>query len=242
MVSGGTVKAVLEIKNLKNEVLKDVDLKVALCKDLGEDISVSDELKDRVKYENSTVDKEENKIVNFKISTINENETIEIDLNPYTDEELNGKDNLDVWMLVEATTKNDNSYLSNKLTRNVKKVGIDVTISQKCQKEDGSNIDTSTAKLNNGDLVRFVTTITNNSSKDSSYEFEYNVDKKIDIKSAKIKTTSSQKDVLNDIYYNDMNEAEQAIKAGETLTVEMQEKEITIERKNIAQIKTVYNW
>lgn len=28
----------------------------------------------------------------------------------------------------------------------------------------------------------------------------------------------------------------------ETLTVEMQEKEITIERKNIAQIKTVYNW
>lgn len=222
LVSGGTVKAVLEIKNLKNEVLKDVDLKVALCKDLGEDISVSDELKDRVKYENSTVDKEENKIVNFKISTINENETIEIDLNPYTDEELNGKDNLDVWMLVEATTKNDNSYLSNKLTRNVKKVGIDVTISQKCQKEDGSNIDTSTAKLNNGDLVRFVTTITNNSSKDSSYEFEYNVDKKIDIKSAKIKTTSSQKDVLNDIYYNDMNEAEQAIKAGETLTVEIE--------------------
>ena len=28
----------------------------------------------------------------------------------------------------------------------------------------------------------------------------------------------------------------------ETLTVEMQEKEITIGRKNIAQIKTVYNW
>lgn len=218
---GGSVKAELTINNLKNAELKNVELRVALSQYLHPDISISEQFKERITYDNETTDKDGNTIVTFKISKINANEKIKIDLNPYTDEELNGEDEIDIWMMAEITTEQNNNYVSNKLKKNVTKGGINVEISQKCSREDGSEVDSQTEKLNNGDYVRFVTTITNNDERNSNFELEYILDNKIDVKSAVIKTDSSETDILGDVNYNNIKKTKQEIQPGKTLTFEV---------------------
>lgn len=219
LTSGGTVKSELVIKNITSETLKDIDVKVAFSNDLTPDANITEEIEDNVTYKGQETSKDGIKTITLKLNSINAGETIKIEMFPSTEYSLGGSEAKDVWMLAEAITSNKNSYISNKLIRTVKNYSSDLKIEQKGEYENGKAINVSTDKLNDGDKIEFTATITNNEEKEHKITFEYNIDRMINIESAKISKETGEEDILGQLSYNNLRKDEQIIKAGETVKI-----------------------
>ena len=219
LTSGGTVKSAIVIKNITNDILKDIEVKVAFSSNLTPDVNIAEENEDKVSYKDEKTSKDGTKTMTLKVNSINAGETITIEMFPSTEYTLNGEESADVWMLAEAVTSSQNSYISNKLTRTVTNYSTDLKLDQKGEYENGKTINANTDKLNNGDKVQFTATITNNEDKEHTVEFEYNLDQMIDVQSAKIVTNSGENDVTGQVSYNNLSQENQAIKPGETIKI-----------------------
>ena len=160
--------------------------------------------------------------MDLAIKSIGANETINLDMFPATDYDLDGNKKLDVWILAEAVTAEKNSYVSNKLIRNVKNYTADIDLAQQGIYEDGKIIDASVDKLNDGDKINFKAIIKNNEENERTVTIEYNLDEMIDVQNAKIETSNGEEDVLSIIEYNNLNKEGQKIKPGETVTLNLE--------------------
>lgn len=219
LTSGGTVKSELVIENLANETLKDVDVKVAFSSNLTPDANITEKIEDNVTFEGIDTSKDGIKTMTLKVNSINAGDTLKIEMFPSTEYSLGENKAEDVWMLAEAITSNKNSYISNKLTRTVIDYSTDLKLAQQGEYEDGKTINTLTDKLNDGDKITFTATITNNEQKEHKIGLEYNLDRMLDVESAKITTESGEEDVLGQLSYNNLRKNEQTIKPGETVKI-----------------------
>ncbi len=216
--SGTSVKSKLQIKNVTDKVQKDVAVTIVYSSNLTPSMVIPDEYKDQVSYQGEET-KEDLKYVKLKISSIQPSETIGISLLPYTKADLGAGKVEETWTMAEAISEAKNSYISNKLTRNVADHSKNFEISQQVKYEDGKDFNVETDKLNNGDKVKFITTIKNNEKSDQNVELQYNLDKMIEIQSATLKTSTQNEDILKEISYNNLQKYSQEIKAGETLEI-----------------------
>lgn len=216
--SGSAIKACLEIKNVTDQEQKDIDVTLVFSSNLTADITIANMYEDVVTYKGEET-KENMQHIELKISSIAAGGKIEIALNPYTDYTLGDSKEANTWILAEAISESKNSYISNKFTRKVEDHSKDIKITQQVRYEDGKDFNTETGKLNNGDKVEFITTVKNNESTDQNVELEYNLDKMIEIESAKLITSSGEEDVLSEMSYNNLQKDSQQIKAGETIQI-----------------------
>ena len=216
--NGGTVKSRLVIKNLTNETLKDMDVKVAFSKNLKPDANITESIEDKVTFKGIETSKEGIKTLVLKVNSINAGDSIQIDMFP-SSSISDGKESENVWMLAEAITSNKNSYISNKLTRTVTEYTADIKLTQQGEYEDGKEINISSDKLNDGDKIGLTATITNNEQKEHKVSVEYTLDRMLDVESAKIITESGEEDVLGQLSYNNLKKDGQTIKPGETLKI-----------------------
>lgn len=221
LTSGGDIKTLLSLTNTTNETLKDVEVKVAFSDNLTANISLNENNMKKVSYTGQDENKDGIKIITLKISSIEANETIDMELYSYTEKYLKN-DEESIWILSQATTSNQNTYVSNKFTRTIYDNSHNIKLSQQGLYENGSKIDTEKSKVNDGDKIQLLATIANNEEKDIDVNIEYNLDRMIDIESAKIITTiGEEKDVIEQISYNNLSQNEQKIKPGETITIAM---------------------
>ncbi len=219
LTSGGTVKTSIEIKNLTNEVQKDVDVKVAFSSNLKPDVNILEENESNVTYKGVETSKDGTKTMTLKVNSINAGDTIKIEMLPSTNYTLDGEKEANVWMLAEAISSNQNSYISNKLTRTVRNYSADLELDQQGEFEDGKAIDVKTDKLNDGEKIQITATIINHEDKEHKLDLEYNMDKMLDVESAKIKTASGEEDILNEVSYNSLVKKDQTINPGETIKI-----------------------
>ena len=216
--NGGTVKSKLVIKNLTNETLKDMDVKVAFSKNLKPDANITESIEDKVTFKEIETSKEGIKTLVLKVNSINAGDSLQIDMFP-SSSISDGKESENVWMLAEAITSNKNSYISNKLTRTVTEYTADLKLAQQGEYEDGKEINISSDKLNDGDKIGLTATITNNEQKEHKVSFEYNLDRMLDVESAKITTEAGEEDILGQLSYNNLRKNEQTLKPGETVKI-----------------------
>ena len=221
IVSGEPVKAKINIENITSESMKNVKIRIAFSSALQEDINRSKELMEKVEIASSSLLANGMTVMTLNIKEIAANEKIEIEMAPPTNYDLGEKESEDAWILAEAITENQNSYVSNKLTRTIQNGSLKYELKQAGNFEDGKAINTESDKLNDGDKVEFTAAITNNESNDCKVEIEYNLDKMIDIKSAKIKTESGEENILDKFSYNNLKESELTMAAGETVKLDI---------------------
>lgn len=233
LTSGGTVKSAITIKNITNDILKDIDVKVAFSNQLEPNVNITAENEEIVSYKGVETSKDGIKTMKLRVNSINAGETLTVEMFPSTNYTLNGKESVDIWMLAEAITSNQNSYISNKLSRTVTNYSANLELNQQGKYENGKTIDVKTDKLNDGDKIQFTATITNNENKEHEVEFEYNMDKMIDVESAKISTDSGEEDILNQISYNNFRKENQTINPGETIKINVVGKIDTLNTESI---------
>lgn len=199
LTSGGTVKSELVIKNTTSQNLKDMDVKVAFSSNLTPDANITEEIEDNVALSGVETGKDGISIMTLKVNSINAGDSLKIEMFPSTQYSLGENKTEDVWMLAEVITSNKNSYISNKLTRTVTDYSTNLKLEQQGKYEDGKAINVSTDKLNDGDKIAFTATITNNEQKEHKVSFEYNLDRMLDVESAKITTEAGEEDILGTI-------------------------------------------
>ena len=237
-ISGGTVRSEVNIRNLTAETIKNIKVRIAFSNNLKGNVNITEKIENKIENISSELLKDGLTIITLNIKEISPNETLAIGMLPSTEYDLGGKEIDDVWILSEAITENQNSYVSNKLTRKIKNISFKYDLKQYGNFENGKTINTETDKLNDGDSVEFIATITNNEADARKIELEYNLDKMIDIQSAKIQTASGEKDILNEISYNNLKEDEQTIAAGETIKLSIVGK---VETLNIDSVTNKLN-
>lgn len=218
--SGGALKANTIIKNLTDIEQKDIDVTIAFSSNLTPSITIPEEYKNVVTY-NGEENKNGIKQVTLKISKLEANEEAFIFLCPYTDYTLNEGKVESTWILAEAISSNKNSYMSNKFTRQVEDHSKNFEITQQIKYEDGKEFDIEKDKLNNGDKVEFITTIKNNEETLQNIDLQYNLDRMIEIESAKFESGNNEEDVLDGILYNNIERLSQEIKAGENIQIKV---------------------
>ncbi len=214
VVSGGSIDTNIIVKNTTKETMKDILIKVAYSSNLNLDITAQDGLS----YVNEETTKDGTKIKTLKIESLEFGKELEIELMPYTNDNLNGEESTDVWLFTEALTSNKNSYVSNKITRNVVSFNPDIELEQQAEFESGKKINVSTDKINDGDKVRFTATITNNEKVEHTIEVNYNPDKNIDIQNAELKIGDKTSSIDN-FDYNYIRISKTKLKAGESMEV-----------------------
>lgn len=219
LTSGGTVKSELVIKNTTSENLKDMDVKVAFSSNLTPDANITEAIEDNVTLGGIETGKDGISIMTLKVNSINAGDSLKIEMFPSTQYSLGENKTEDVWMLAEVITSNKNSYISNKLTRTVTDYSTNLKLEQQGKYEDGKAINVSTDKLNDGDKIAFTATITNNEQKEHKVSFEYNLDRMLDVESAKITTEAGEEDILGQLSYNNLRKSEQTLKPGETVKI-----------------------
>lgn len=219
LTSGGTVKSELVIKNTTSQNLKDMDVKVAFSSNLTPDANITEEIEDNVALSGVETGKDGISIMTLKVNSINAGDSLKIEMFPSTQYSLGENKTEDVWMLAEVITSNKNSYISNKLTRTVTDYSTNLKLEQQGEYEDGKAINVSTDKLNDGDKIAFTATITNNEQKEHKVSFEYNLDRMLDVESAKITTEAGEEDILGQLSYNNLRKSEQTLKPGETVKI-----------------------
>ena len=237
-IGGGTVKSEVNIKNLTSDTLKNIKLRIAFSSNLKGDVNITEKIENKIENVASSLLQNGLTIMTLNIKEINANETLTIEMFPSTDDNLDGKESDNVWILSEAITEKQNSYVSNKFTRKIKNVSLKYDLEQSGNFENGKKINIETDKLSDGDKIEFTATITNNEAETRKIELEYNLDKMIDIQSAKIQTTSEEKDISNEFSYNNLKEEEQTIAAGETIKLSVIGK---IETLNIDSVTNKLN-
>lgn len=219
LTSGGTVKSELVIKNTTSQNLKDMDVKVAFSSNLTPDANITEEIEDNVALSGVETGKDGISIMTLKVNSINAGDSLKIEMFPSTQYSLGENKTEDVWMLAEVITSNKNSYISNKLTRTVTDYSTNLKLEQQGEYEDGKAINVSTDKLNDGDKIGFTATITNNEQKEHKISLEYNIDRMLDVESAKITTEAGEEDILGQLSYNNLRKNEQTLKPGETVKI-----------------------
>ena len=219
LTSGGTVKSELVIKNTTSQNLKDMDVKVAFSSNLTPDANITEEIEDNVTLSGVETGKDGISIMTLKVNSINAGDSLKIEMFPSTQYSLGENKTEDVWMLAEVITSNKNSYISNKLTRTVTDYSTNLKLEQQGEYEDGKAINVSTDKLNDGDKIAFTATITNNEQKEHKVSLEYNIDRMLDVESAKITTEAGEEDILGQLSYNNLRKSEQTLKPGETVKI-----------------------
>lgn len=219
LTSGGTVKSELVIKNTTSQNLKDMDVKVAFSGNLTPDANITEEIEDNVALSGVETGKDGISIMTLKVNSINAGDSLKIEMFPSTQYSLGENKTEDVWMLAEVITSNKNSYISNKLTRTVTDYSTNLKLEQQGEYEDGKAINVSTDKLNDGDKIGFTATITNNEQKEHKISLEYNIDRMLDVESAKITTEAGEEDILGQLSYNNLRKNEQTLKPGETVKI-----------------------
>ena len=219
LTSGGTVKSELVIKNTTSETLKDMDVKVAFSSNLTPDANITEEIEDNVTLSGVETGKDGISTITLKVNAINAGDSLRIEMFPSTQYSLGENKSEDVWILAEAITSNKNSYISNKLTRTVTDYSTNLKLEQQGEYEDGKAINVSTDKLNDGDKIALTATITNNERKEHKVSFEYNLDRMLDVESAKITTEAGEEDILGQLSYNNLRKSEQTLKPGETVKI-----------------------
>ncbi len=241
LTSGGDLKASLSITNTTTESLNDLEAKIAFSKDLVADVSLTENNREKVSYVGEEKQEDGVTIVTLKIASIDAGETIDIELYPYTGEILSAED-VEIWVLAEITTANQENYISNKLTRTVYDNTNQIEVTQQGLYEDGNLVNAEEDLLNDGDRIQFVATIANNEAEDVEVSIEYNLDTMINIESAKIASTNNaEEDVLGQITYNHLKRDEQTIKAGETVTINIVGTIDALETESITNILNVYD-
>ena len=219
LTSGGTVKSELVIKNTTSQNLKDMDVKVAFSSNLTPDANITEEIEDNVALSGVETGKDGISIMTLKVNSINAGDSLKIEMFPSTQYSLGENKTENVWMLAEVITSNKNSYISNKLTRTVTDYSTNLKLEQQGEYEDGKAINVSTDKLNDGDKIGFTATITNNEQKEHKISLEYNIDRMLDVESAKITTEAGEEDILGQLSYNNLRKNEQTLKPGETVKI-----------------------
>lgn len=219
LTSGGTVKSELVIKNTTSQNLKDMDVKVAFSSNLTPDANITEAIEDNVTLGGIETGKDGISIMTLKVNSINAGDSLKIEMFPSTQYSLGENKTENVWMLAEVITSNKNSYISNKLTRTVTDYSTNLKLEQQGEYEDGKAINVSTDKLNDGDKIAFTATITNNEQKEHKISLEYNIDRMLDVESAKITTEAGEEDILGQLSYNNLRKSEQTLKPGETVKI-----------------------
>ncbi len=213
--NGSVVKAKVSIKNMTNESMKDITLTIGFSGKLESNICNDD----RLSWKSEKKEQDGSTYTSITISYINANETFEIELYPPVDEKVDNKISEDVWILAQAETANKNTYMSNKLIRKIYNFSNDFTLEQKVLNENGNEINTKNYKLSDGEMVKFVVNFTNNEEEAKNVRFRYILDEMINIKEAKIKNISGEKDILNEMSDNAFEENPQTIESGEKISL-----------------------
>lgn len=240
--SGSAIKSVLSIKNLTNQALTDMDVKVAYSKGLESSVKIIEEYEGNVLYEGKETNSDGITIMTLKIKSIGANETINLEMFPATEYDLGNEKSLDVWILGEVITSEKNSYISNKFEKTVKDYTPNIELAQQGNFEDGKTIDVKVDKINDGEKIGFKATITNHEENEYTVQIEYLLDKMIDVQSAKIQSQSGEEDVLNQITYNDLKKDTQTIKPGETVTLNLEGVVDAVETESITNnLKVIDN-
>ena len=240
LVSGNDVRSLLTIKNTTNEDLKDLEAKIVFSNNLISSVSIPQDISENVSYQGEKVGANGEKVVTLKITKISANDTITIELYPYTENKLEEKEVI-TWILAGVTTQANNTYVSNRLTRKVTDNSHNINLTQQGMNKNGAIIDTNKDKLNNGDVVNFVATVTNNENEEVNVGINYNIDKNIDVKSAKITSQNNEQDVIEKVQYNNINQSEQTIKPGETLRIDLAGTVDTLDIESVTNRLNVYD-
>ncbi len=234
---GGCVKAGIDIKNRTNETLKDITLTVIFCDNLESSVLYDD----RVSFIDKKTDSNGITYTRLSIAYINANETLTFSMYPAVKSIIENKKTDDVWILAQIETSNKDSYISNKLTRTVYDFSNNFILEQKISSEDGKEIDAEKYKLSNGETIQFTVKFTNNEKEEHDVLFEYILDDKIEIKSAKIIKSTAEEDIFDKISNNIFEEKSFVIKPGETIQLIVLGNINAMETKSITNNVTVFD-
>ena len=239
LTSGGDIKSAVSIKNVTNSKLENINLSVAFSSNLIASVSIDENNEAKVSYVNEEK-KDGITIRNLKISSIEAGENILIELYPYTNDFSEDKQH--IWVLAEAVTENQNSYISNKLTRQITNNTADIKVEQQTQHEDGKQIDIEAEKISDGEKIKILATISNNDTKNVNVDIDYAFDSMIDIESAKItSSTESDKDVMENILNNNLSAEEQEIKPGENIKINIEGTVDALDVDKVTSTLSVYD-
>ena len=211
------IKKQLSLKNLTGEKINNVQLKIAFSPKLNPAVSLGEDNQAKVLEQSEEKGTDGITTVNLKLSVIEAGETINIDLLPSTTSDFDTEKD-EAWMLAEAVTEDQDSYVSNKATRKIYNISKNIQLTQQALKENGEEINTNTDIINSNEKVTLVATIKNNESKNVGIDVSYKVDDKISIENAKIANPEGEEDVT-DSQSNTVNKEKQILKPGEQVTV-----------------------
>ena len=210
----------VQIKNLTDETLNNVELRIALAPNLKGGITLND-MEERATCQDDSVDSNGITTKNIQIKSIEPNETVSIMVEPFATDDFDvNKD--EAWVLAEATTESQDSYVSNKSTRKIYDNKKEIGISQQALDKDGNQLNTTQNKLQDNEEITLLTTVKNNEKEKMMLRLEYYIDDKININDIKIVSASGEEDAISQItegQRNVMSKDEIQLNPGEEIKI-----------------------
>ena len=221
VVPGSSSTKQITVKNLTNETLNNVELKIAYSPKSQMIISLSDELAEKITEQKQNTDKDGITTQTLTIKSIEPNETIEMTAGLTATEDFD-VNNDQVWMLAEATTESQDSYVSNKLTQKIHDNSKNYELAQQAMDKDGNKLNTAQNKLQDNEEITFVATVKNNENDERGINLSYYIDDKININNIKIEKEGKEEDLTEQVATNQsnvINEDSVTIQPGETVKI-----------------------
>ncbi len=169
IIAGGVFSTILNIKNIANEDLENITVKMPL----QDEIELITE--DLPENENFTLTKIENKVAIFNLQSLksgeSENVTITYSVNNFETKEADIK-------ISASATIGEKEYVSNEMTNTAYNLNVNISAIQE------GNVKTESVKI--GDKIIYTTTIKNNENEVKGIEIEDSIQKELSVEKAYI--------------------------------------------------------
>ena len=225
--SNASISVNLKINNLSDSEQENLRLKIVCSNNLnfGDDDSeilnktflFRNDIGDRVSIIERKNGEDGKTILTLNISRIDANETLDMDVVPYTDD-IQEKQT-DVEMVAQIEEDSGDIYVSNNTTRTIYSNKNNMKVAQKILKNGIGEIDYDNDVIENGEILQIIGNVTNNKDTDTRCEISYQIDPSLEIQNAVLNDGSSDNDITEEFTGNGYLVSGKEIKSKETITI-----------------------